>query len=162
MRHGNFRLLSRDWCGTCFQLACPAPSPDPDVPYLPTHTVFSNSSSGYLRWPVHTTASQPEQDNRNIHQTRSHGIDILSLAPRYPSPRVAFVSPHLTLKPHSCLIPRHLKKVSLSPHPLHHLLCRKALWHRSAHPIIFLMPPIDLFKRRDSLHSVCPSLTRCL
>jgi hypothetical protein len=48
--------------------------------------------------------------------------------------------------PHSCHIPRNLEKVSLSPHPPHRLLCRKALWHRSAHSIIFLVPPVDPLK----------------
>jgi hypothetical protein len=112
--------------------ACPPPSPDSDVP------------CSSIRWPVHVP---PSEDNRNVHQTRSHGLDLLPLSSRYPSPRLAFLSPHLTLIPHSCLIPRYLEEVSLFPHPIHRLLCRKALWDRSAHPAISIYwPPIDSFK----------------
>jgi hypothetical protein len=75
-------------------------------------------------------------------------IFCLSLFGMLPSlPDLPFFPPHLTLMPHSCIIPRHLEEVSLSPHPFDRLLCRKALWHRSAHPVISIWwPPIDLFK----------------
>jgi hypothetical protein len=78
------------------------------------------------------------------------------------SPRLAFLPPHLTLMPHthSCLIPRHLEEVSLSPHPLHRLLCRKALWHRSAYPVIFLFSCLLLTLSKAS-SSPQPLSTSC-
>lgn len=114
----------------------PRSSPDPDVPYSLTHSLS-------IRWPVHTPSPEQEQDNRNVHQSGSHGFDLLSLSSRYASESCISFPTHLTLISHSCLLPRHLEEVSLS-YPLHYLLCRKALWHRSAHPVIFIFSDLLL------------------
>ena len=94
-----------------------------------------------LMFPIHpfdgpSTLLHPrttETSTRFIVMALIFGLSLLGIL----LPRLASLSPYLTLMPHSCLLPRHLEEVSLSPHPLHRLLCRKALWHRSAHPLMF-------------------------
>ena len=65
--------------------------------------------------------------------------------------------------PRSRLLPRNLEKVSLSPHPLHCLLYRKALWHRSAQPLVSHRPLLTRSKasfspRRLSTSYKMPSI----
>src|SRR6267154_1308738 len=79
---------------------CPAPSPDSDVPY------------SCIRWPVR---SPPSEDNRNVHQTRSHGFDLLSLSSRYPSATTCLSFPISNLNsPQLSHSPPSLKGLAIS------------------------------------------------
>ena len=126
----------------------------PDPLHPPTPMFPIQSTTQYASTPPRDALEMPML----LHPNQSRTIDTsarlavmglifcLSLLGILP-PRLTFDSLHLTVKSHSCLFPCHLEKVSLFAHPLHHLLCRKALWHRSAHYIMALsIPLIDSFK----------------
>lgn len=99
-----------------------------------------------LMFPIHPPTPYPlDGPSTSLHPSKSRTTETstrvavmglifcLSLLGMHWS--TASLSPHLNLIPHSCLIPRHLEEISLS-HPIHCLLCRKALWHGSAYPVI--------------------------
>ena len=127
---------------------CPAPSPDPDVPY------------SCIRWPVH---SPPSEDNRNVHQTRSHGFDLLPLSSGYPSPPTCLSFPTSNLNaPQLSHSPPSRRSLAISTSPPSSSLSESTLAQVRPSSYLCLVASYRLFQRRHSLHSICPPLARCL